>query len=92
MRCERQTLYRLPASDAIVFSVRTCQYPIPEIKEEGSGENFAQAIEGLHTGSAPGIDLYKHENVWGQAVKHYLRGTEWKVSRVDSSMEPIVEA
>jgi hypothetical protein len=73
LRCERQTLHRLPESKALVFAFKTYMYPIREIKEEGMGEELAQAIEGLQQGSVPEMMFYKRGVVWGEAVKTFLR-------------------
>ncbi|KIW97720.1 uncharacterized protein Z519_01304 [Cladophialophora bantiana CBS 173.52] len=73
LRCERQTLHRLPKSKALVFAFRTYLYPIAQIKEEGKGEELAQAIDGLKEGSVPAMHFYKRGVVWGEAVKRYLR-------------------
>ncbi|KAK2877062.1 hypothetical protein FQN49_001446 [Arthroderma sp. PD_2] len=73
LRCERQTLYRLPKSGAIVFSIHTYRYPIRQIKEEGSGEELAAAIDGIEAGNIPQMGKYKRVPVWGKAVKEYLR-------------------
>ncbi|KAF2803688.1 uncharacterized protein BDZ99DRAFT_511851 [Mytilinidion resinicola] len=73
LRCERQTLHRLPKSQALVFAFRTYQYPIRAVKEEGSGEALADAIDGLSSGSVPGMAVYKRGVVWGRAVKAFLR-------------------
>ena len=74
MRCERQTLHRLPKSKGLVFAFRTYLYPIREIKEvDGLGEELATAIDGLKEGSVPGMHFYKRGAVWGEAVKRYLR-------------------
>lgn len=72
MRCERQTLYRLPSSGDIVSSVKTCQYPLSDLKAEGSREDLAAAILGLRTGGDSNIAFYKRENVWGKTVRAYL--------------------
>ncbi|KAL2014602.1 hypothetical protein VTN00DRAFT_2127 [Thermoascus crustaceus] len=73
LRCERQTLHRLPSSKAILFAFHTYTYPIKEVKEEGLGEELAQAIDGLKEGSVPQIHFYKRGPVWGDAVKAFLR-------------------
>ncbi|KAJ5141800.1 hypothetical protein N7526_002795 [Penicillium atrosanguineum] len=73
LRSERQTLHRLPASDAIVFAFHTYLYPIQDIKAEGSGEDLALAIDGLQSGSVPEIFTYKNGEKWADAVKQYLR-------------------
>jgi hypothetical protein len=35
---------------------------------------LAEAIDGLGTGSVPGIAVYKRQVVWGEKVKAFLRG------------------
>jgi hypothetical protein len=74
LRCERQTLHRLPRSGAVVFAFKTYQYPIAELRDEGSGEALCEAIDGMGTGSAPGMAVYKRQVVWGEKVKAFLRG------------------
>lgn len=76
LRCERQTLHRLPESKALVFAFKTYQYALQEIKDEGNGEALASAIEGLGQGSVPGMRVYKREVIWGKKVKAFLRGQE----------------
>lgn len=73
VRCERQTLHRLPKSQALVFAFKTYLYPISQIKEEGKGEELAKAIDGLKEGNVPQMHFYKRGVVWGEAVKKYLR-------------------
>ncbi|KAI2789684.1 hypothetical protein POX_d05180 [Penicillium oxalicum] len=73
LRCERQTLHRLPASGAIIFGFHTYLYPIRDIKEEGSGDFLAQAIDGLENGSVPEMFTYKNGEKWADAVREYLR-------------------
>jgi hypothetical protein len=63
----------LPKSEALVFAFKTFLYPIQDIKEEGLGEELAQAIDGLKQGNAPQMHFYKRDTVWGEAVKRYLR-------------------
>ena len=72
-RSERQTLYRLPHSNALVFAFKTYLYPLKSVKEEGLGEELADAIDGLKKGNAPQMHFYKRGAVWGEAVKRYLR-------------------
>ncbi|KAL2867096.1 heme-dependent oxidative N-demethylase family protein [Aspergillus lucknowensis] len=73
LRCERQTLHRLPSSKAVVFAFHTYLYPIRDIKDEGLGEELAVAIDGLKEGNVPGIHAYKRGPYWGEAVKAFLR-------------------
>jgi hypothetical protein len=49
-------------------------YPIQELRDEGSGEILAEAIDGLASGSVPDIRIYKKQVVWGEKVKAFLRG------------------
>jgi hypothetical protein len=73
MRVELQTLTRLPQTRAILFSFKTYMYPVKQLKEEGSGPEVADAIEGLGKGNAPGMIMYKGTVRWGKAVVDYLR-------------------
>ena len=73
LRCERQTLHRLPVSKALVFTIHTYVYPVRQIKDEGSGEDLANAIEGLKKGNVPEMHVYKKGDVWGEALKDFLR-------------------
>lgn len=73
LRCERQTLHRLPHSKALVFAFHTYTYPIQQIKDEGLGEELATAIDGLKEGNVPEMHFYKRGSVWGEAVKAFLR-------------------
>lgn len=73
LRCERQTLHRLPKSKTVVFAFKTYLYPIREIREEGSGEELAVAVDGLKEGSVAAMHWYKRGAEWGEAVKRYLR-------------------
>lgn len=73
LRCERQTLHRLPESGALVFAFKTYLYTLQEVKDEGLGEVLAEAIEGLGKGSVPEMEVYKRKVVWGEKVKEFLR-------------------
>ncbi|KAL1301745.1 hypothetical protein AAFC00_005947 [Neodothiora populina] len=73
LRCERQTLHRLPNTKALVFAFKTYQYTLAELKAEGCGEELATAAEGFEKGSVPEMSFYKREVVWGDKVKEYLR-------------------
>ncbi|QSZ28624.1 hypothetical protein DSL72_003123 [Monilinia vaccinii-corymbosi] len=73
LRCERQLLHRLPQTKALVFSVKTYLTPLTQVKEEGLGEELAEAIDGLRKGSVPEVHDYKRGVVWGEKVKAYLR-------------------
>lgn len=56
-----------------MFAFKTYLYPLREIKEEGLGEELAEAIDGLKEGSVPEMHFYKRGVEWGAAVKKYLR-------------------
>ncbi|KUJ22699.1 uncharacterized protein LY89DRAFT_680816 [Mollisia scopiformis] len=73
LRCERQLLHRLPQTKALCFNFKTYLYPLRDVKEEGSGEDLANAIDGLKEGSVPEMHFYKRGVVWGEKVKEYLR-------------------
>ncbi|KAK5169462.1 uncharacterized protein LTR77_005438 [Saxophila tyrrhenica] len=73
LRCERQTLHRLPRTKALVFAFKTFQYTLDEVKSEGSGEELADAVEGLGLGSVPDMAFYKRQVVWGDRVVEFLR-------------------
>lgn len=72
LRCERQTLHRLPKTKALVFAFKTYLYTLAEVKEEGLGPVLAEAIDGLAKGSVPDMAFYKRGVVWGDKVKEYL--------------------
>ncbi|KAK1088031.1 hypothetical protein LTR33_000753 [Friedmanniomyces endolithicus] len=72
LRCERQTLHRLPETKALVFAFKTYLYQLDEVKEEGLGPVLAEAIEGLGKGSVPDMAFYKRGVVWGDKVIAYL--------------------
>jgi len=44
------------------------------LRDGGSGEALAEAIDGLGRGSVPDITVYKRQVVWGEKVKAFLRG------------------
>ncbi|KAH7150218.1 hypothetical protein B0J13DRAFT_549752 [Dactylonectria estremocensis] len=73
LRIELQTLSRLPRSGAVLFSFKTYLYPVQQIKDEGLGAAFADAIDGLQKGNAPGMWTYKSAVRWGKGVCDYLR-------------------
>ncbi|KAL4897118.1 hypothetical protein BDV59DRAFT_190926 [Aspergillus ambiguus] len=73
LRCERQTLHRLPHTKGLVFAFHTYTYPLRTVKDQGLGEELAAAIDGLKEGSVPEMHWYKRGSIWGDAVKHFLR-------------------
>jgi len=44
------------------------------LRDEGSGQALAEAIDGLGLGSVPAMTIYKRQVVWGDKVKAFLRG------------------
>lgn len=74
LRCERQTLCRLPESGAVLFAFKTYTYGLEEVRGEGGAGDLVEAIEGLGRGNAPGMSVYKREVVWGEKVRAFLRG------------------
>lgn len=73
IRCELQTLSRLPKTGAILFSFKTLLYTLEEIKSDGLGPEVAEAIDGLRQGNAPGMWQYKGAVRWAKKVNEYLR-------------------
>lgn len=73
IRCELQTLSRLPKTRALLFSFKTHLYTLEEIKSEGLGPQLADAIDGLGKGNAPGMWQYKGALRLGKKVNEYLR-------------------
>ncbi|KAK4620726.1 uncharacterized protein CLAFUR5_10743 [Fulvia fulva] len=73
LRSERQTLFRLPKTKALVFSFKTYQYTLADVKKDGYAEQLAEAMEGLSQGNVPEMDFYKRGVVWREPVAEYLR-------------------
>ncbi|MCJ1250450.1 hypothetical protein MMC30_007678 [Trapelia coarctata] len=73
LRTERQHVFRLPRTGAIVFAFKTYLYPLADVKVEGNGEALAAAVEGLKTGNVPEMARYKGANRWGEKVVQFLR-------------------
>jgi hypothetical protein len=73
LRCERQTLMRLPTTGALVFAFKTYLTSLEEVKDEGNGEALAEATEGFLKGSVPEMDTYKRAVIWGDLVRDFLR-------------------
>lgn len=73
LRCERQTLHRMPKTRALVFMFKTYQYTLEDVKAEGSGPELAEAIPGLFAGTVPDMAYYKRAVVWGDKVVEYLK-------------------
>ena len=73
LRSERQILFRLPVSKAIVFAFKTYQYTLDEVKKDGYADQLAEAIDGLRAGNVPEMDIYKRGVVWREPVLEYLK-------------------
>lgn len=73
LRCERQTLHRLPQTRALVFAFKTYQYKLSEVKAEGSGPEFVKAIDGLALGNVSEMAFYKRGVIWGEKVKQSMQ-------------------
>jgi hypothetical protein len=73
LRSERQTLFRLPRSRAVVFAFKTYQYRLEDVKRDGYAAELAAAIEGLSEGNVPDMMFYKRGVVWAEPVLEYLR-------------------
>lgn len=59
VRCELQTLFRLPVTGARIFTIHEYVYPLQQIKDEGLGPAMIEAIAGLKTGNVPEIWDYR---------------------------------
>jgi len=71
LRCERQTLHRLPETNGLVFASKTYYCGLDQIKAEGNGEALAAAIDGL--GEPAESDLERGNAALADKVKKYLR-------------------
>lgn len=59
LRCELQTVFRLPRSRALVLSIHEYVYPMESVKEIGDGPALIEAIDGLKKGNVPDMWDYK---------------------------------
>lgn len=69
-RSERQTLTKLPKTDAILFTIRTYLHPLCEIKAEGP--EVCERLIGAINGFPEDIAYYKRSAEWGPPVIRYL--------------------
>lgn len=76
VRCELQTLHRLPRTKAVVFAFHTYMYPLQDIKADGTGPDLIDAIAGLDQGNVPGMAKYKRRDDWGQQIVDYLQSSD----------------
>ena len=69
LRCERQTLLRLPRSEAVVFGIHTYVYPISLIaRDPAVAARLASAIRGI----PPDLAAYKSVGVHAEPLLAYL--------------------
>ncbi|ODQ65485.1 hypothetical protein NADFUDRAFT_12266, partial [Nadsonia fulvescens var. elongata DSM 6958] len=68
LRVERQSLFRLPESKALVFTIRTYLTPVSQIRDEPRALDLIDAIENL----PDSLKLYKKSLEWGPSVQGYL--------------------
>jgi hypothetical protein len=54
--------------------LQTYEYPLSDVRDEGSGEALADAVDGLTKGSVPEMAVYKGQHMWGEKVNAFLRG------------------
>ncbi|EEU41406.1 uncharacterized protein NECHADRAFT_95312 [Fusarium vanettenii 77-13-4] len=73
LRSELQTLTRFPNTQAILFSFKTYLFKVTDVKAQGQGPEFAEAIEGIRHGNVPEMWEYKGAPRWGETVCRYLR-------------------
>ncbi|KAI8715133.1 hypothetical protein NCS52_01020300 [Fusarium sp. LHS14.1] len=73
LRSELQTLTRFPNTQAILFSFKTYLFKVTDVKAQGQGPEFAEAIEGIRQGNVPEMWEYKGATKWGETVCRYLR-------------------
>ncbi|CUM66621.1 uncharacterized protein PRCAT00004292001 [Priceomyces carsonii] len=71
VRSEYQVLTKLPKSDAIVFTIRAYMFTLSQIKEQGLGNAFCDAIDGL----PESFGIYKRRPEWKQVIRDYLLNT-----------------
>ncbi|KAK5046115.1 hypothetical protein LTR84_008572 [Exophiala bonariae] len=72
VRCELQTLFKLPASGARVLSIHEYVYPLQDIIDDGQAQAMLEAIDGLKKGNVPEIWNYKRASTWSDQVKKLL--------------------
>lgn len=69
LRCERQTLCRLPKSGAVVFGIRTHQHPLASL---AARPEAAARLAGLLRSAPPDLARYKSLPVFAEAVEAHL--------------------
>ncbi|KAI5951422.1 hypothetical protein KGF54_004496 [Candida jiufengensis] len=68
LRCERQILFRLPLSGAIIMTTRTYLTNLNQIKKEGLASDMIFGIRSV----PDDLGFYKKREVWGDAVIEFL--------------------
>lgn len=71
LRTERQSLFRLPKTKAMLFTIRTYMTPIEQIRETEPKENSINLIGAINA-MPPAMKQYKRADEWGPAVIDYL--------------------
>lgn len=71
LRTERQSLFRLPKTKAMLFTIKTYMTSIEQIRETESEENSMNLIGAIHA-MPPAMKQYKRADEWGPAVIDYL--------------------
>ncbi|KAI5963285.1 uncharacterized protein KGF55_003077 [Candida pseudojiufengensis] len=79
LRCERQILFRLPKSNAIIMTTRTYLTSLFQIKKEGLSKDLIFGIRSLPDDLA----FYKKRHVWDDAVIEYLSREEDKEEQLE---------
>lgn len=73
VRCELQSLHRLPKNKAVIFAFHTYMYPIAAMKEDGTAQDLVEAIKGLDQGNVPGMAKYKRRHEWAGMIVDFLQ-------------------
>ena len=73
VRCEQQTFFKLPETEAMLLFIRSSVYPLSEIKHDGLGEELANAIDVLRLYNDPHLFDCRVGEAWAKLVADYLR-------------------
>lgn len=73
VRCELQSLHRLPKTKAVIFAFHTYMYPLEDLKKDGTAQDLVDAIAGLDQGNVPGMAKYKRREEWAARVVEFLK-------------------
>jgi hypothetical protein len=69
LRSERQTLRRLPASGAVLFTIRTQQAPLAVL---AGRPDIAARMAAVVAGWSPALIRYRHAESWGDQLRDWL--------------------